>query len=190
MNKSYLTPKQVADQLMVSPTAVRQWAEKGDLKALTTPGGHRRFLPREVERFARERGLTLNIDTHDELRVLIIDDDKLLSEYLMALLDGFQDEVTAISVNDSFDAGLKIKEFEPHVVLLDIMMPGLNGFQVCEMLKKSPETKGIRVIAMTGSLSKDNVEKILASGAEACLAKPIDEALLMKHLGIKYPQTK
>jgi len=184
MPKSYLTPNEVAELLMVSPTAVRQWAEKGELKALTTPGGHRRFLPGEIERFAQERGLTLNSGNDDVLRLLIVDDDEQLVRYLVKLLEGFQDQVIIETVNDGFAAGLKVREFEPHIILLDLMMPGLDGFQVCRMLKEGNNTQAIRVIAMTGYPSEENVEKILAAGAEICLPKPIDAQRLLKHIGL------
>ncbi|NOZ11020.1 MAG: response regulator [Gammaproteobacteria bacterium] len=184
VSKSYLTPNQVAELLMVSPTAVRQWAEKGDLNALTTPGGHRRFLPGEVERFARDRGLTLNPGNNGALRILIVDDDEQLMRYLVEVLNGFQNEAITETAGDGFAAGFKVREFEPHVVLLDLMMPGLNGFQVCHLLKTEPNTKAIRVIAMTGYPSPENIENILAAGAEVCLPKPIDEQVLIKHLGL------
>lgn len=184
MRKSYLTPNQVAELLMVSPTAVRQWAEKGELNALTTPGGHRRFLPGEVERFARTRGMTLNTGDGGALRVLVVDDDEQLSRYLVKLLGGFPEQLVTETANDGFAAGFKVKEFEPHVVLLDLMMPGLNGFEVCRQLKAGPNTKSIRVIAMTGYSSPENVEKILAAGAEICLPKPIDAQVLLEHLGL------
>jgi excisionase family DNA binding protein len=184
MSKSYLTPNQVAELLMVSPTAVRQWAEKGDLHALTTPGGHRRFLPSDVESFARNKGLTLNLGNDDILRVLIVDDDAQLTRYLVKFLEGFHDKVAVDTTSDGFLAGLKISEFDPHVILLDLMMPGVNGFDVCRVLKMDPKTRGIRVIAMTGFPSKENVEKILAAGAEVCLSKPIDENVLLEHLGL------
>ncbi len=56
-DKPYLTPNEVATLFMVSPITVRQWAQKGLLKAEVTVGGHRRFLRGEVERFARDHGL-------------------------------------------------------------------------------------------------------------------------------------
>lgn len=184
MSKSYLTPNQVAELFMVSPTAVRQWAEKGELNALTTPGGHRRFLPREVARFARNRGLTLNPTQTGALRILIVDDDEQVMRYLVELLNGFGEEVVTETASDGFVAGLKVHEFEPHVILLDLMMPVLNGFQVCSLLKAEPTTKAIRVIAMTGYPSPENVKKIIVAGAEACLPKPIDEQVLFEHLGL------
>ena len=183
--KSYLTPNEVAELLMVTPTAVRQWAEKGDLSALTTPGGHRRFLPHEVERFARQRGLTLNVMGSGPLRVLVVDDDVQFSRFLEALLTGLQDEVIVEIANDGFSAGLKVTEFKPHIVLLDLRMPELDGYQVCKLIKSEPSSKAIRVIAMTGFPTPENIEKILAAGAEACLDKPLDNDLLLELLAVK-----
>lgn len=185
MKKTYLTPNQVAELLMVSTAAVRQWSEKGELQALTTPGGHRRFMPSEVERFARKRGLTLNLVDDSTLRVLIVDDDVQLTRYIIALLKGFPEQVVTESACDGFAAGLKVREFKPHIVLLDLMMPGMNGFNVCRLLKEDPNTKAVRIIAMTGYPTKENVEQILEAGAEVCLSKPIDEKALLEHIGLK-----
>ena len=184
MRKSYLTPNQVAELLMVSPTAVRQWAEKGDLNALTTPGGHRRFLPAEVESFARKRGLTLNLGNTGALRILIVDDDEQLARYLVELLNRFKEEIATETAGDGFAAGLKIHEFEPHIVLLDLMMPGLDGFEVCRQIKDNPATSAIRVIAMTGYRTEENVKRIIEAGAEECLEKPLNQDLLLELIGI------
>jgi len=184
MSKSYLTPNKVAELLMVSPTAVRQWAEKGELSALLTPGGHRRFLPSEVERFARSRGITLNLCESEDLRVLIVDDDEGMSLFLTELLESVDDSVLAETANNGFAAGLKVRKLKPQIVLLDLMMPGLDGFQVCRLLKSDPATKSIRIIVMTGYASPENVESAILAGAEACISKPIDTDDLMQRLGL------
>ncbi len=183
--KPYLTPIEVAELLMVSPVTVRQWAQKGLLNAATTPGGHRRFLRREVERFARQRGLALQPPEGDTMRILIVDDDKLVAESLEALFQEFSDSVTVEVAYDGFDAGQKILGFQPHVVLLDLVMPGLDGFQVCARLKADPTTKASRIIAMTTFPSRDNVRRILEAGAEICLSKPLNVETLLDTIGLE-----
>lgn len=183
-DESYLTPGQVAKLLMVSPAAVRLWAEKGEIKALTTPGGHRRFLPSEVERFSKERGLVAIKKHKMKLSVLIVDDDIQFTNYLTKLLNKFPEKVDVEVANDGFGAGLKVREQEPDVVLLDLMMPGLDGFTVCQRIKSNSITSEIRVIAMTGYPLAENVEKILAAGAEVCLPKPIDKNELLQLFGL------
>lgn len=168
---------------MVSPTTVRFWAQKGALKALTTPGGHRRFNIEDVEDFAASRGMRLQSD-NSALRVLIIDDDVALGRYLVEYL-GQMEGVETEQANYSFEAGMKVRSFHPHVVLLDIMMPGLDGFQVCQMMKSDRSMRNIRIIAMTGYPSDENVSKILSAGAEVCLTKPLDEEQLNSILNLK-----
>lgn len=182
-SKQYLTPAEVAVLLRVAPVTVRAWAHKGLLQAQLTPGGHRRFLHADVERFAAERGLTLGSGTGGgKPRVLIVDDNTLLVGYLAELL-GMQGAATE-SAHDGFDAGLKVLRFRPDVVLLDLMMPGIDGFAVCRQIKSEPATRAIRVIAMTGYHTPEHVAGIRAAGAECCLAKPLDDQRLLDLIGL------
>ncbi len=182
--EKYLTPAEVAKLLMVSPAAVRLWAEKGDLKALTTPGGHRRFLQSEVERFTAGRGIAATDKSEQRLSILIVDDDVQFTNYLQKLLSKFSSEVVVAVANNGFDAGIKIKELDPNVVLLDLMMPGMDGFSVCQSIKSNKTTTDIRVIVMTGFPSAENVQKIMSVGAEVCLSKPVDKVKLLDLLGL------
>lgn len=174
--KSYLTPNEVAALLMVAPGTVRVWSEKGLLHAQTTVGGHRRYAKEEVERFVRERDAAQASPA--SLRVLIVDDDPAVPRYLAAWLGGL-DGIVVETAQDGFEAGKQLYAFKPDVVLLDLMMPGLDGFQVCRMIKEDAATRHVRVLALTGRPTAENVVGILAAGAEACLAKPIDEAALL-----------
>lgn len=184
--KRYLTPNEVAELLMVAPNTVRVWSEKGMLQAQTTAGGHRRFRASDVERFLRERGGEPPADR--PLRVLIVDDDAALARYLTAWLSGLEERkvITAAAAN-GFAAGHMFHAFNPDVILLDLMMPGVDGFQACRQIKADPLGAAIRIIAMTGDPSPENVAAILAAGAEECLAKPIDEDRLLALLGANPP---
>ena len=183
--KGYLTPREVADLLMVSPITVRQWAQKGWLEAQTTPGGHRRFLHRHVEVFARHRGLTLNQGDDDSTRVLIVDDDEQFSNFLVEALSELAESVTTEVAQSGFEAGQKVHTFSPHIVLLDLMMPGLDGFAVCRQIKESPVTRGIDVIAVTGFHTPENADRIISAGARACLGKPVDLEMLTREMGLR-----
>ena len=184
--KQYLTPNEVADLLMVSPITIRQWATKGDLPALTTPGGHRRFVWKEVERFARQKGVALRPMSGDLHRILIVDDDQQFASFLLEYFNvNYQDQVEMELANDGFEAGQKIETFHPDIVILDLMMPGLNGFDVCKRIKSEPRTKAIRVIAMTGYFTEESAKRIRQEGAETCLAKPLDMDNLNQLLGLE-----
>lgn len=181
--KPYLTPTEAATLLMVSPITVRQWAAKGLLKAELTLGGHRRFMWHEIERFARENGLSLQrADTDHISRLLVVDDDPQVARLLAEMLDEHAG-LTIETALDGFEAGIKVQQFNPELVLIDLMMPGLDGFEICRRLKADPVTRGIRLIAMTGLPSPDNTQRAVAAGAERCLAKPFDTAALFEIFG-------
>ncbi|MBK8959632.1 MAG: response regulator [Proteobacteria bacterium] len=179
-DKPYLTPNEVASLFMVSPITVRQWAQKGLLKAEVTVGGHRRFLRAEVERFARDHRLagTRADSQSGHARLLVVDDDRQLVGYIRELLSDI-DNLEVETAYDGFDAGTKMQVIRPHIVLLDLMMPGLNGFEVCQRIKADHLTRDTRVITMTGFASSENTGRSIAAGAERCLSKPLNpEALL------------
>lgn len=183
-DKPYLTSNEVAALLRVSPATIRQWTQKGMLDAEYTPGGHRRFMAREIERFAKSFGISLH-DSQKQLRILVVDDDKQLTAYLAELLSTMAGQSQIEVAHDGFDAGAKVFRFQPHVILLDLMMPGMDGFEVCQLLKNDPMTKAIRVIAMTGYPLPEHIERIIAVGAEACMSKPLVVEEVFAAIGLR-----
>ncbi len=183
-SKTYLGPAEVAELFMVSPATVRLWASKGELRAAATPGGHRRFLRKDVERFARKRNLSLNRRDSGATRVLIVDDNEALTRYLTRQVRSIAPETEVVCVGDGYSAGRQVEIFKPHVVLLDLMMAGLDGVDVCHHIKADPAHAATRVVAMTGYPTPKNRERIIGAGAEACLAKPLDLDELMAHLNL------
>jgi excisionase family DNA binding protein len=179
-DKSFLTPTEVANLLMVSPITVRQWAQKGLLQAQTTAGGHRRFSRSVVEAFARERGVQL---PQPQQRLLIVDDNRELNGYLTALFEARVPGLEIHSAHDGFEAGRRVQAHKPTVVLLDVMMPGMDGVEVCRSLKSDPETAHVRVVAMTGYHTPELEKKILAAGAKVLLKKPFDSEQVLRECG-------
>jgi len=186
--KKYYTPREVAEFLMISPVTVRQLSQKGELESVATPGGHRRYLFKHIESFARQRNIPLALKANTGLRVLIVDDDEQLAKYINELLlECPQVEETRIA-SDGFRAGVLLYTFEPHIVLLDLRMPYVDGFSVCRDIKSGHLTEGIRVIAMSGFYSNNNFEHILEAGAETCLMKPFEPEELFAAMGINIRQ--
>ncbi len=178
--KHYLTPQEVARLLMVSPVTVRQWAQRGEIEAATTPGGHRRFSHDAVSAFARKRGISLSgRDDNRALRVLVVDDDPQLNRFLTELFELRSPQVDVESASNGFEAGRKLESFKPDVMVLDLMMPGMDGFEVCHMVKNDPLRSAIRIVAITAFASEENVTRALEAGAEQCLSKPLDTDLLV-----------
>jgi len=176
----YITPAEFAKRLNVAPVTVRKWAQKGILNSITTPGGHRRYTHEELTRFANEYNIPYTDNDTSKLRVLIVDDDAQLRRYLIKRFEASTSEqVQTEQAVDGFDAGHKLHTFKPNIVLLDLMMAGMDGFDVCHSIKEHESTKHIRIIAMTGFYDADNVDRIIQAGAETCLRKPLDFKIIL-----------
>ena len=183
----YLTPTAVAQMLLVSPVTVRQWAQKGMLPATTTAGGHRRFARADVEQFAAERNMVL---AEQATSVLVVDDDQQLNSYLVALLQVSVEGIEVYSAADGFAAGRMVAQHRPSVVVLDIMMPGMDGVQVCRSIKDDIHSAHAHVVAMTGHYTTTLEERVLAAGASVLLKKPFDSNELLTHCGFSSTSNK
>jgi len=183
--KKYLSPKQVAQMLMVSTETIRLWTDKGALKATTTIGGHRRFKADDIESFAKENKIDLvNKRGNDEssLKILIVDDEESYAQMLKELLVTELADVQIKVSLDSFDVATQLLSFMPDIILLDIKMPQLDGFQVCKSIKAGQGSlyADVRVIAISGNASEEEKQRIIKIGAEACFDKPIKTSELLK----------
>jgi excisionase family DNA binding protein len=181
----YLTPTEVADRLLVAPVTVRLWANKGLLPSVTTLGGHRRFRVQDVDAFAARH--QASAEPSRALRVLIIDDDREFSRYLAGVISAQKGEVLVEVANDGFSAGVKCQASRPDVVLLDLQMPDMDGFEVCAMLRTMFGRTAPRILALTAFPSAKNVRRILAAGADACLPKRTAIKLLLREMGLPNP---
>ncbi len=182
--KNYLKPSEAAELLRVEPGTIRAWAQSGRLRATTTPGGHRRFAWRDIVAFAREHNMSLAMPTDGVLRVLVVDDDPQIRELLRRLIESVGNTEVQLA-EDGFSAGRQLAGFRPHIILLDIFMPGINGLELCRSLKSDPATADIRVIAMTGAADSEAVRLIVDCGAERCLTKPVGRSALFEALGVE-----
>ncbi len=172
---SLLTPAEAAKKLKVSPITLRKWADAGLIEVRTTIGGHRRYLASEVEGMLARQGSRKGRET----KILIVDDDVMMIELVRDLLLMSSRPFAIETALDGFDAGRKLAVFQPDLMFLDLMMPGLDGFEVCRRVKSSGQGRKLRIIAMTAYPTEENVRRIEAEGAEVCLAKPVSQPLLM-----------
>jgi len=110
--------------------------------------------------------------------VLVVDDEKDVLDELSEALAGHGFDMEFAS--DGFEAGRKIYRHRPDLVLLDFKMPGMDGFQVCEVMRKDKETASIPIIAVTALSSSEDRVRILASGVNRYIPKPVDVRKLLE----------
>lgn len=180
-DKSVFTTFEAAKLCHVSPLSIINWVNAGRLPAFRTPGGHRRIRREDLIRFMRENGIPLSEELRDgsgRPRVLVVDDDPVIRDVLAEHLTTRPKPYEVMTASDGFEAGRLVATFRPNVVLLDLRMPGMDGFQVCRTIKADPETSGTVVIAMTGYYTPETEARILECGALRCFAKPVEPATL------------
>jgi len=180
--KSVFTTFEAAKLCHVSPLSIINWVNAGRLPAFRTPGGHRRIRRDDLARFMRENGIPLPEDLRDgsgRPRVLVVDDEASIREVIAASLASRPTQpYEVMTAADGFEAGRLVATFRPDVVLLDLRMPGLDGFQVCRTIKADPETSSTIVIALTGYHTPETEARIVECGAVRCLAKPIEPSAI------------
>ena len=167
-----LSTMQVAERCGVHYTTVRRWILEGNLPAYETPGGHLRVLDADVRAFLDSRKLRGWRDLTGTLRVLVVDDDAAFRESATEFL-GRQPNLRVRQAADGFAAGRQVSEFQPHVVILDLLMAGMNGRDVCRNIKASPRSRQTRIMVLTGYATSENIEKAKEAGADLCVAKPV-----------------
>lgn len=179
--KSVFTTFEAAKLCHVSPLSIINWVNGGKLPAFRTPGGHRRIRREDLVRFMRENGIPLPDDLRDgseRLRVLVVDDEVAIRQVLAEYLSSRSNAYEVMTAADGFEAGRLVATFRPSVVLLDLRMPGLDGFQVCKTIKDETSTARTAIIAMTGYHTPETEARIIECGALRCLAKPVEPSAI------------
>ena len=173
----------IAQMLHVDPGSVANWIDQGLLKAHRTPGGHRRVLSDDLVTFLREHKMPVPEQLQAiPVRILVVDDEPGLAQMLSRTINAAHPDYEVHEATDGFQAGTVLATFKPNVVILDLRMPGMDGFEVCKLIKGQPETKHAHVIAMTAYPSAENQQRILECGARVCLSKPLDMDQLLAEI--------
>lgn len=170
-----LTVSQAGKYCKVSPKTIINWIDAGHLKAYKTVGGHRRIKQEDLDQFLKEKGMPLpeEAKAEEKKKILVVDDDKIIVETIVQALEEDEFGYEMISANDGFEAGLQVNHFKPDLLILDIMMPDINGYEVCQKIKSSPDTKDIKIIVLSAYLDDDAFKKMKEYGADACFSKPL-----------------
>lgn len=171
--KQSFSTSEVAKYCHVTADTIRKWAEAGRIRVFKTPGGHRRIRREDLILFLRENNIPVHSDLQDEgVKVLVVDDEKAVISVIRRFLERAKTPFQVEVAMDGFDAGHQVATFKPDVVFLDLRLPGMDGFEVCQRIKATPESAATDVIAMTGYYEGDSMNRVLDLGASMCLQKP------------------
>ena len=165
---------EVADICHVTPATIGNWIEKGILPTFSTGGGHRRVWEDDLEHFLKEH----NIPVPGELvaiqrpAILIVDDEVQVRRVVKRALRQIYPEAVIFDAEDGFEAGQKVAQILPSLIILDIMLPGLDGYKVCKAIRANERMRHSKILAISGHNIEETRKNILAAGADDFLGKP------------------
>jgi excisionase family DNA binding protein len=170
-----LTISEASKLCGVSLKTITNWIKQGHIKAHRTVGGHRRVLREDLYTFMAEHEIPLPEGEKGGARrkLLIVDDDRIIVETLVLAFEEDEHGYEVISSSDGFEAGIQLNHFKPDLVILDIMMPDINGYEVCKRIKESSQSRDTKVIVLSAYLDEENFQKMKEFGADACFSKPL-----------------
>lgn len=179
--RDFLTIPEAAKFCAVGRITLWRWVKAGYLEASVTLGGHHRILKEDLESFLVNNGMYPLAKKHFlKDKILIVDDDPVFREVLVETLSGYKYQTEV--AEDGFEAGIKVMQFKPDLLILDLIMPGMDGFEVCKLIKKDPAISHIKILVLTGYATDENIERVTESGADDFLGKPVDTDTLLRHI--------
>jgi len=158
----------------VSQQTIIRCFDSGRLEGFRVPGSKFRRIPRQsLIRFMKENKIPLDTIDSGKRKILIVDDDAEIVELIVDVLerDGRFETQTASS---GYEAGMATEQFRPEAILLDYMLPDVNGNVVCQTIRKNPQFENIKIIIVSGVVKQDEIDQLLKSGAEDFIKKPFD----------------
>jgi len=155
----------VARFYKVSRPAVKKWIKSGKLRAVRTPGGHFRIPGGQLARFRKV--------SDDPPRVMVVDDSAEVLDIVVEAIHYFWSEAKIETATDGYEALIKLGAFQPHIAVIDVYMPGLDGFEVCRSIKSNPVTSSTKLMVVSGHVVAGTADRARRAGADAFVPKPL-----------------
>lgn len=172
--KDLFTTGKAAEVCKVSQQTIIRCFDSGRLEGFRVPGSKFRRIPRHsLIKFMKDNNIPLDNLDSGKKKILIVDDDAEIVELMADVLlrDGRFDLKTASS---GYEAGMATQQFRPDLILLDYMLPDINGNVVCQTIRQNPEFENIKIIIVSGVVKPDEIDGLLKAGAEDFIQKPFN----------------
>ncbi len=172
--KTVFTTGEAAKICKVSQQTIIRCFDSGQLKGFRVPGSRFRRIPRDqLYAFMRDNGIPTDALDSGKRKILVVDDDEDLVELICDALDR-DGRFDVRSVNNGFGAGMQIKEFRPDLVVLDVMLPDINGKEVCNLVRSDKTMDDVRIICISGMVEQEKIQELRDAGADEFMKKPFD----------------
>ena len=183
--KTVFTTGEAAKICKVSQQTIIRCFDNGQLKGFRVPGSKFRRIPREaLYKFMKDNNIPTDALESGKRKVLLVDDDPdLVDTVHRALQDDGRFEVRIAS--NGFDAGMMVKEYRPDLIILDVMLPDINGKEVCHRVRADAAMEDVRIICISGMVEDDKVQELKLAGADDFLPKPFDVDVLIEKMCVQ-----
>jgi excisionase family DNA binding protein len=183
--KTYTT-HDIARYCDVYPSSVVRWINEGKLKSYETPGGHQRVTRDDLLSFFKQFRIPVPPEVEaPQKRILVVDDDVETAKLLARTFARHPEEFIVDVCHSGVEALIRIGGEAPDLVILDIIMPKMDGLQVCKVLKSKAQTKAIKIVVISGKKPPLSEKKLAEAGIDAFYRKPLDlEVVLARCAGL------
>ena len=172
--KTVFTTGEAAKVCKVSQQTIIRCFDSGQLKGFRVPGSRFRRIPRDVlYRFMKDNGIPTDALESGRRKALIVDDDEELVELIRDVFDA-DGRFDVRVANNGFDAGMMVKEYKPDIIVLDVMLPDINGKEVCQRVRSDSALDDVRIICISGMVEADKIDDLKEAGADDFMQKPFE----------------
>ncbi|MCH8164139.1 MAG: response regulator [Planctomycetes bacterium] len=180
--KQVFTTGEAAEICKVSQQTIIRCFDNGRLHGFRVPGSRFRRIPRgELLRFMKANDIPIDGLESTRKRVLVVDDDEQIIDLFLDVF-GRDDRFEVKTAKTGYDAGLLTENFKPHLILLDYMLPDINGNLVCERVRANAELADTKIIVVSGVVKQDEIDALLRNGADEFFKKPFNIDELVKRV--------
>ena len=172
--KAVYTTGEAADVTRLSQQTIIRCFDNGQLQGFRVPGSKFRRIPRDdLVKFMTEHNIPMDGLGNNKIRVLVVDDDVEIVELFVDVLsaDGRFEVATA---QTGYDAGVQTQQFKPDIVILDYMLPDINGNVVCKTIRENPDLQDMKILIISGVVNPADVDTLMAAGADEFIKKPFN----------------
>lgn len=180
--KELFTTGEAADICNLSQQTIIRCFDAGRLEGFRIPGSKFRKIPRDnLVRFMKDNNIPMQNFDSGKRKVLLVDDDPEIIDLMVDVLqrDG---RFTVKSASTGYDAGIITQQFQPDLILLDYMLPDVNGNVVCQTIRKNPDFSNTKIIIISGVINQSEIDDLLKAGAEDFLKKPFSIVELIEKI--------
>ena len=172
--QNYLSVDDVTRLCHITEGTIRYWMDKGNLSFSRSSEGSDRIHADDLVRCLQRLRLRIpdELCVEEKLKILIVDDEPALRRILRLNLLGLFPGIRIEESGEGLHAGWRTTDFIPDILILDLIMPGMDGFELCHLLRNNPALQETRIIVITALKESEAKEKVFKLGANDFLSKP------------------